>query len=91
MARLTIAKARANLSDIVAKVSVSTKHFTVTKNGKPKVVIMGIDEYESLVETLEIMSDKRAMKGIRQAQKELAQGKYCTLLKDRNLRPLKGL
>ena len=71
MARLTIAEARANLSDIVAKVGISTRRFIITKNGKPKVVIIGIDEYESLVETLEIMSDKRAMKGISQAQKEL--------------------
>ena len=39
---------------------------------------MSVNEYESWLETLEIMSDKKALKNIRKAEKELAQGKYYT-------------
>ena len=39
---------------------------------------MRVNEYESWLETLEIMSDKKALKDIRKSEKELAQGKYYT-------------
>jgi PHD/YefM family antitoxin component YafN of YafNO toxin-antitoxin module len=39
---------------------------------------MCIDDYEGWLETLEIMSDKKAMQDIKKARKELKQGKLYT-------------
>jgi len=78
MTYLTVTEAKAHLLDIIRKADSSMQHFIITKSGKPKAIIMSLDEYEGWLETLEIMSDKKALKDIRKAEKELAQGKSYT-------------
>jgi len=75
---MTVTKAKAHLLDIIRKADNSMQHFIITKNGKPKAIIMSVDEYEGWLETLEIMSDKKTLGDIRKAEKELAEGKYYT-------------
>ena len=36
----------------------------ITRNGKPQAVMMGFEEYESWVETLELMSRPETVRGI---------------------------
>ncbi|MGZ4595240.1 MAG: type II toxin-antitoxin system Phd/YefM family antitoxin, partial [Actinomycetes bacterium] len=46
----------------------------VTRNGSPVAVIMAVDDYESLMETLEILSDRSAVVEIREAERRMADG-----------------
>ena len=78
MTYLTVTEAKAHFLDIVRKADDSMESCIVTKGGKPKAIIMSIDEYESWMETLEISSDKKAMSEIKKAQEELRQGKHYT-------------
>ena len=48
---------------------------TVTRHDKPVMAILPWELYESLVETLEVMSDAELMAAFRQGVKELAEGK----------------
>lgn len=47
----------------------------VTRHGKPIMAILPWNLYESLVETLEIMSDPEMMAAFRQGVQEMAEGK----------------
>ena len=47
---------------------------TVTRHGKPVLAIMSWDLYETITETLEIMSDPVLMAAIRQSIKEIEAG-----------------
>ena len=47
----------------------------VTRRGKPVLAVMSWDLCESVVETLEIMSDPEMMAAFRQGVKELEEGK----------------
>ncbi|MDA8063426.1 MAG: type II toxin-antitoxin system prevent-host-death family antitoxin [Actinomycetota bacterium] len=69
---LTTVKDR--FSDLVDRVSREHDRVVVTRNGVPVVVLVSVDELESLEETLEVMSDSGAMAGIREAERELAEG-----------------
>jgi prevent-host-death family protein len=42
-----IEEARRVLGDIVDRAAIAGEHFTITRNGKPKAVIVGLDWYES--------------------------------------------
>ena len=46
----------------------------MTKNGSPVAVILAVEDYESLVETLEILSDPKAVADIRQAESQMREG-----------------
>lgn len=72
---LPITEVKKDILKIVKEAEESFKRFIVTKNGKPEVVIMGYDEYEGWLETLEIMNNRQILKNIKKADKEFKKGK----------------
>jgi PHD/YefM family antitoxin component YafN of YafNO toxin-antitoxin module len=47
----------------------------ITRNGKPEAVMISIEEYESWVETLELMSNPDAVRGVREGLADLKAGR----------------
>lgn len=72
---LPITEFRANLPSLINNTQRKLDEYIITVKGKPAAILISIDEYESLQETLEIMSDKKLMREIKEAEKEIAQGK----------------
>ena len=75
---IPLSEAKAHLSEIVKDVSETEEVVVISKGGAPSTVLMSVGEYESLMETLEILSDPDLMKRIKQAEKELKEGKFLT-------------
>ena len=73
MKDLPIARARHEITALPDKLSET--HETVTRRGKPVLAILPWDEYETLIETLEVLSDPEAMAALRQGLKEAKPGK----------------
>jgi antitoxin YefM len=65
-----LTEARDRLSEIVDQVAASSDVFTITKHGRPLAVVLGFEEYESLIETLNILSDRDTMDAINEARDE---------------------
>jgi antitoxin YefM len=55
MTTTSLADAKNRLSEIVAAAETTHERTVVTKNGRPAAVIIGVDDYESLLETLSIL------------------------------------
>jgi prevent-host-death family protein len=70
-AAASLTDARDRLSEIVDSVASSGEAFTITKHGRPMAVILSYDEYESLIETLNILSDADTMAAIDEARSEV--------------------
>ncbi len=62
-----ITKAKAMLLDIVRKIKNSDDAIAITKNGVPEAVLISMDKFQGLMETLEILSDEKAMGSIRRS------------------------
>lgn len=75
MTMMSVSQAKTHFPQLVRDVDVRHEHFVLTRNGKPKAVLLSVDEWEGVLETLEIMSDKRLVKDIRKSLEELHQGK----------------
>ena len=71
--------ARNRLSEIVDDVISTGSEFVITKHGRPSAVILGHDEYESLLETLNILSDPETMAALDEAEADLAAGNLVEL------------
>ena len=52
MQTLPISKVKDRLNDLVDAASITHEQVTITKNGTPAAVLIGMDEWESLQETL---------------------------------------
>lgn len=67
--------ARANFYQMLEEAGEEMRQFTIVPRNKPPLVIMSVAEFEGWQETLEIMSDKKLVARLKQAKKDLADGK----------------
>jgi len=74
MKDIPITEVRDELTSLPEQLSLAHETVTVTRRGKPVLAILPWDEYEALVETLEILGDARLMASLRQSIKELEHG-----------------
>ncbi len=51
---------------------------TVTRNGTPAGVLMSVEEYDALIETIEVLSDRKALRSIERNRRELDSGHKLT-------------
>jgi antitoxin YefM len=73
---LSLKEARSQFSAIVDKVGRLSGRVVMTKNGRLKAVVMGDDEFESWVETLELLSNPKAVKALKLGLKEARAEKF---------------
>lgn len=72
---LPITKIREDLPNIVDRANRLMEKYVITVNGETKAILMSLDEYESLQETLDILSEPGALKEIKRAEEELDNGR----------------
>lgn len=73
---ISLKEARDRFSDLVDKADRLSERFVVTRNGLPKAVVMSAEEFDSWVETLEFMSNPKAVKALEQGLKEAKAKKF---------------
>lgn len=74
MNTIAVSQLRADLPNLIKLVGDNLERFVVTVSGKPKAVLMSMEELESIEETANVMAtvDMVALeKGIAEAKKEL--------------------
>ncbi len=79
MDTIAISDLRANLPRLVNQVAERFRRFVVTVSGRPKAVLISLDELESLEETAEILSLPGAYEKIKKGAVETKKGEGITL------------
>ena len=72
---LPLAEIKAHLSEIVDRVEHEHDRVVLTRNGRAAAVIMSPEDLEALEDTLELLSDPKALKEINRARQDVARGK----------------
>ena len=72
---LSLKQLRPELPKVIERIDEKFDRFIITKRGRPVVVMMSIDDYESLIETLDILQDKETMKRVRKGEDGIKKGK----------------
>ena len=76
---ITLKELRPALPHVIEDIDSKLDRYIVIKRGKPVAMMMSVDDYESLIETLDILSDKEAVKRIKQAKEQIAKGQTILL------------
>jgi antitoxin YefM len=71
---LSLAQAKAHLSELVGRVDRQHERVTVTVHGRPSAVLLSPDDLEALEETIAILSDAEAVRQLTASDAELARG-----------------
>jgi antitoxin YefM len=72
---IPVSEARQTLPILVNRIGKVMDRIIITRKGKPAAVLMGVEEYESWIETLELVSRKETMAGICTGLTDLKKGR----------------
>jgi len=76
---IALKKLRPQLPQVINNIDTKLDRYIVTKRAKPIAIMMSLDDYDGLLETIEILSDKEMVKNIRRAKREIRAGKTISL------------
>lgn len=72
---VTMVDARRELTRLPERLEAHPATVAVTRRGKPVLAIMAWEDYEAILETLEILSDEQAVEQLRRSIQEVKEGK----------------
>lgn len=79
MTTVPLAEARAQLSQLIDEVVRTHERVEITRNGRRAAVLLSADDYDSLLETIEVLGDPELMEAIREGEEALARGDVYTV------------
>lgn len=77
-----LAEAKNHLSEVVDRLEREHGRVVITRHGRPTVVMLSLEDLESLEETLDILSDPELVREIHEAQDEVAARQTTPLTKE---------
>jgi antitoxin YefM len=78
MTTVPVAEARQNFSALVDEAVATHQRVLVTRNGVPVVWMISDEDFESIMETLDVLADAAAMQDVAQSKADAAAGRYVT-------------
>ena len=71
--------ARTHLGRLIKQVSEKGETYVLTKKGKPKVVIVGVKEYEELLEILAEEHDREFQRALKESAAQIRRGEVSSV------------
>ncbi|ABL82184.1 MULTISPECIES: type II toxin-antitoxin system Phd/YefM family antitoxin [unclassified Nocardioides] len=79
MTTLSLAAARASLSKLVEAAVTTHERFEVTRNGDRVAVLLSAEDYDALLETVDVLSRADEVEALRAGLADLEAGEVSTL------------
>lgn len=76
MSTLPLAAARSQLSKLVDEAMATHERFEITRNGRRAAVLLSADDYDTLQETITVLSDAALTTAHREGQAAIEAGNY---------------
>ena len=74
MKTLPLAEVRNHLSSLIDEVARTHDTLTITRKGVPTAVVLSVDDYESVMETLALINDPEDQARLAEAEESIATG-----------------
>jgi len=67
---IPITEAKSRIAELADRVAREHDHFTITRNGRADVMLISVAEYESMQETLDVLSDDETLADLRRSRED---------------------
>lgn len=74
-----ITQAKNKLLDMVRKIHDSDEVIAITKNGVPEAVMLSMDKYEGLLETIDLLADDAARTHLAASRQDVRHGRLVDM------------
>ena len=75
---IPITKAKNRLLDLIRDFQAKDDIVAITKNGVPAAVLLSVERFEGLLETIDILSDEKAMASLRRSLRQAQAGRWVS-------------
>ncbi len=75
---IPITEAKNRLLGLVRDLHAKDDIVAITKNGVPAAVLLSVERFEGLLETIDILSDEKAMTSLRRSLREARAGRWVS-------------
>ena len=73
---IPVTEAKNRLLELVRDLQAKDDIVAITKNGIPAAVLLSVERFEGFLETIDILSDERAMRSLRRSLREAGAGRW---------------
>ena len=73
---LSVTEAKNRLLDLIRNLRSRQEIVAITRDGVPAAVLISMDQFEGLMETIEILGDERTMRSLRKSLRQAERGKW---------------
>lgn len=73
---MSITEAKTRLLDLIRALKEKDDIVAITKNGVPAAVLLSVEKFEGLLETIDILSDEKVVKSLRRSLREARAGRW---------------
>jgi prevent-host-death family protein len=75
---VSVTQAKAQLLNLVRRLHNTGDAIAITKNGVPEAVLVSMEKFQGLLETLDILADEKTMKSLRKSMREAEKRKWIS-------------
>lgn len=75
---VSVTEAKNKLLELIRNLKARQEVVAITRDGVPAAVLLSMDQFEGLTETIEILSDPGAMRSLRKSLKQAKAGKWVS-------------
>ena len=76
---MPVTEAKQRFTELVKGVKEDYSRYVITRNGEDAAVVISIEEYEGLLETLDILAHKAEVRGITEGSHQVRSGQTVSL------------
>ena len=67
---VSVSEAKNKLLDLIRRMKHKQEIVAITRDGVPSAVLLSMEQFEGIMETIEILSDQKSMRAIRRSLKQ---------------------
>lgn len=75
---ISVTQAKSQLLDLIRRLGTKQDSVGITKDGVPAAVLLSLEHFEGLMETLEILSDQKTIRPLRKSLKQAQENRWET-------------
>jgi len=73
---MSVSEAKNKLLQLIRRMKGRQEVVAITRDGVPSAVLLSMDQFEGLMETIEILSDQKGMRALRRSLKQAEKGQW---------------
>ena len=75
---ISVTDAKNRLLDIIRTLKQRQEIIAITRDGVPAAVLLSMEQFEGLLDTIEILGDPKALQSLRRSLKQAKQGRWVS-------------